>query len=206
MITNKGGVELFIITELDANYLMGDPDKYEYESGNEDPYLVAFDSNGMEVEVSDLFDAEIISWEYPEPIKNSFKFIGFSVMHGGSMGAMLLVAVLTIIACIIFVKKNNDIRYKVFDKLSIAVNFMIVFVAIPFMTFMIWLFPLAMNSESLLYQIYLCIPAMTAFTIAASVVLRRKGFTKSGFFIQFVGPVLFFVPAILEAVIINLFG
>ena len=205
-VAKKDGVELSIVTALDAAYLMGDPDKYEYESGNEDPYLEAIDSEGYGVEVSDVFDAEIISWEYPEPVENSFKFVGFSILYAVSMFAMLLAGVLTIIACIIFVKRNNDVSYKVLDKLSIAVNFIIGFAVIPFITLIIWLFPLTMDAEALIYQIYLCIPAMTNFTIAASIALRRKGFTKSGLLVQLACPVLFFVQIFVGSLIYNLFS
>jgi hypothetical protein len=62
-----------------------------------------------------------------------------------------------------------------------------------------------MDSGSLTYQIYLCIPALTAFTVAASVALRRKGFTKTGLLVQFVFPVLFFAEMFVEALIYNLF-
>ena len=105
----------------------------------------------------------------------------------------------------IFAKRDPDVRYKVLDKLSIVVNFLICFSVIPFLTTAIFLFPLVIDSGSLMYQIYLCIPALTAFTIAASVALRRKGFTKSGFFVQFVFPVLFFAEIVVESVIYNVF-
>ena len=48
-----------------------------------------------------------------------------------------------------------------------------------------------MGGEEVAYQMSMCVPALTAFTVAASVSLRRRGFTKSGFFLQFIGPVLF---------------
>ena len=205
-VAQKDGVELSIVADLDAAYLMGDPDKYEYVSGNEEPYLEAVDQEGYGVEVSDFFDAEIISWEYPEPIENSFEFVGFSRLYSVSMLVMLLVGVLTIIACVIFVKKNADVSYKPLDKLSVIANFVVGIVAISFITVVIFFFPLVMDSDSIIYQIYLCIPALTAFTIAASVTLRRKGFTKSGFFVQFVFPVLFFAEIIVESIIFNLFS
>ena len=63
-----------------------------------------------------------------------------------------------------------------------------------------------MGGEDIVTQILLCTPAITAFTVAASIALRRNGFTKTGFFIQFAGPVLFFVPAVLESIIVNFFG
>jgi hypothetical protein len=204
-VAQKDGVELSIVVDLDPAYLMGDPDKYEYVSGNEEPYLAAVDQEGYGVEVSDFFDAEIISWEYPEPIENSFEFAGFSRLYSVSMLVMLLVGVLTIIACVIFVKKNVDVSYKLLDNLSVIANFIIGIVTISFITVVVFLFPLVMDSGSLMYQIYLCIPALTAFTIAASVALRRKGFTKSGFFVQFVFPVLFFAEIVVESVIYNVF-
>ena len=202
-VAQKDGVELSLIVNLDADYLMGDPDKYEYVSGNEAPCLEAIDAEGYSVEISEAFDAEIISWEYPEPVENSFGFVGFSRLYAVSMLVMLLVGVLTIIACVIFVKKNADVSYKLLDKLSIIANFIIGIVAISFITIVIFFFPLVMDSGSLMYQIYLCIPALTAFSIAASVALRRKGFTKSGFFVQFVFPVLFFAEIVIESVIYN---
>ena len=204
-VAQKDGVELSIVADLDAAYLMGDPEKYEYVSGNEEPYLEAVDQEGYGVEVSDFFEAEIISWEYPEPIENSFEFVGFSRLYSVSMLVMLLVGILTIIACVIFVKKNDDVSYKQLDKLSIIANFIIGIAAIPFITVVIFFLPLVIESGSLMYQIYLCIPALTAFTIAASVALRRKGFTKSGFFVQFVFPVLFFAEIVVESVIYNVF-
>ncbi len=205
-IAQKDGVELSIVADLDAAYLMGDPDKYEYVSGNEEPYLEAVDQEGYGVEVSDFFDAEIISWEYPEPIENSFEFVGFSRLYAVSMLVMLLVGVLTIIACVIIVKKNADVIYKPLDELSVIANFIIGIVAISFITIVIFFLPLVMDSSSLMYQIYLCIPALMAFSIAASVALRRKGFTKSGFFVQFVFPVLFFAEIVVESVIYNVFS
>ena len=204
-VAHKDGVELSLIINLDAAYLMGDPDKYEYVSGNDDPCLEATDAEGYPIEVSEVFDAEIISWEYPEPIENSFKLVGISRLYAISMAAMLVIAILTIIACTIFVRKAKDIQYKSLDLLSIVANFIIGFMAIPFVTIVIFFLPLVMDSGSLMYQIYLCIPALTAFTIAASVALRRKGFTKSGFFVQFVFPVLFFAEIVVESVIDNVF-
>ena len=204
-IAQKGDVELALVIDLDAAYLMGDPDKYEYVSGNEDPYLEANDADGYSVEISETFDAEIISWEYPEPIENTFRFVGFSRLYVISMLVMLLIAFLTILACLIFLKKGPDVKYNVLDTISIIANFIIGCMAIPFITIVVFFMPLAMDMESLMYQIYLCVPALTAFTVAASVALRRKGFTKTGFFVQFVWPVLFFGEIIVGTMIYNLF-
>ena len=205
-VAYKDGVELSLIINLDADYLMGDPDRYEYVPGNEDPCFEATGADGYPIEISEVFDAEIISWEYPEPIENSFKFMGFSRLHTISMLAMLAIAILTIIACAIFVRKAKDVQYNALDILSIVANFLVGFMALPFITVVIFAMPLVMDSSSIMYQIYLCIPALIAFTIAASVSLRRKGFTKSGFFVQLVFPVLFFAEVVIESIIYNIFG
>ncbi len=204
-VAQKEDVELLMAVGLDAAYLMGDPDKYEYVHGNDDPYFEALDAEGYSVEVSEKFDAEIISWEYPEPIENTFRFSGFSRLYVISMLIMLLIAFLTVLACLIFVRKDSDVGYKVFDILSIIANFVITFMVIPFITIVIVFFPLVMEAESLLYQIYLCVPALTVFTLAASIALRRKGFAKSGFFVQLVCPVLFFAAVFVESLIHKLF-
>ena len=204
-VAQKEDVELMMAVGLDAAYLMGDPDKYEYVHGNDDPYFEAIDAKGYSVEVSEEFDAEIISWEYPEPIENSFRFSGFSRLYSISMLVMLAIACLTILACLIFVRKDPAVSYKALDIISIIANFLITFMAIPFLTIVILLFPLTMDAESLLYQIFLCIPALTAFTIAASIALRRKGFAKSGFFVQLVCPALFFATIFVESLIHSLF-
>jgi hypothetical protein len=63
-----------------------------------------------------------------------------------------------------------------------------------------------MSTDDILYQIFLCIPALTAFAVASSIALRRSGFTRTGFLVQFVGLVIFFVPLVIESIIVNFFG
>ena len=203
-IAQKDGAELYIVTVFNECYLMGDTKDVDYEPFLEEPYLEAVDKEGYPYDEGNMpseFTAEIISWEYPEPIENTFVFRGFSLLHTGSMLVMLLAGLLTIIACVIFVKRDKTVPGKVLDKFSVVLNFVICFVAIPFITIATALLQITMSGDALLYQIFLCVPALTAFTVAASVALRRNGFTKTGFFIQFAGPVLFFVPIILESVI-----
>ena len=204
-VAQKEDVELMMAVGLDAAYLMGDSDKYEYAHGNDDPYFEAIDAEGYSVEVSEKFDAEIIDWEYPEPIENSFRFSGFSRLYVISMLVTILIAFLAVLACLIFVRKDPNVSYEALDIISIIANFVITFMAIPFITIVIFFFPLVMDTDSLLYQIYLCVPALTTFTIAASIALRRKGFAKSGFFVQLVCPVLFFATIFVESLIHNLF-
>ena len=208
-IAEKDGAELYIVTLFNDCYLMGDTKDMDYEPFLEDPYLEATDKEGYPYEETNMpseFDAEIISWEYPEPIENTFVFSGFSILHAGSMLAMLVAGLLTVVACMIFVKRDKTVPYKALDKLSILVNFAACFLAIPFFAICIAFMLATMGGEDIVTQILLCTPAITAFTVAASIALRRNGFTKTGFFIQFAGPVLFFVPAVLESIIVNFFG
>ena len=198
-IAEKDGLKLQVVFIFSQDYLMGDGDRDTIT----EPYLAAYDTMGVEytdMETLEAFEAELLSWEEPQPIENTFVFSGFSHLYTGSMLAMLAVGLLVIVACMIFVKRDKTVPYKLLDKVSIALNCIICFAALPFISFTTTLLQITMRSDDLLYQIYLCIPALTAFTVAASIALRRKGFTKSGFFIQFIGPVLFFLPVLFDFV------
>ena len=151
------------------------------------------DEEGMEYEDAETlsnFDAQLISWEQPEPVANSFKFAGFSHLHDSSMFAMLIVGILVVIACMVIVKRDKTIPYNALDKLSIVLNFIVVFVIIPFVTAVIWLTQITVSGNELSYQLLLCVPVFTAYTVAASISLRRKGFTKAGLFVQLVIPAM----------------
>jgi hypothetical protein len=201
LLAEKNGVELHVEIMLDENYLMGDSNIYIADPGNDDPYLIAYDAEDMVVEVSEVFDAEIIGWDFPEPIENSFKFAGFSILHAVSMLVMISIAVLTIIACGIFVKKDVTVKYNWIDKLSTVFNYIIGFVVIPLFVVFIWAMQIVESEETFSYQAYLCLPALMTFTIAASVALRRKGFKKIGMLVQLVCPVLAFAHLILGSFI-----
>ena len=196
-IAEKDDLELCIVTIFSNAYLMGEPEAgFPY-----DPYLAVMDPDGMEYteeEYLSLFDAELISWQMTEPVVNSFQFAGFSYLHEDSMIAMLIVGVLVLFSSMIFVKRDKTIPYKALDKVSIFFNILIAVAFIPFVALTAWLSQIFMAGSEWTYQLELCIPAITAFSVAASLSLRRKGFRKPGFFIQFVGPVLFALLLILE--------
>lgn len=197
-IAEQDGLELCIITIHSNKYLMGDTKGEPEATFITDPYLAVIDQEGYEYDDAEMlgkFDAELISWEHPEPIENSFVFAGFSGLHDISMIAMLLVGILVIIACLVLVKRDKAVPYKALDKIGVIFNYVIVFAAIPFLTFAALISQIVVSGSELSYQILLCAPAVAAFSIAASLSLRRKGFTKAGFFIQFVGLALF--PAFL---------
>ena len=199
-IAQKDGLELCIVIIFSDRYFMDDADELSFHY---DPYLAVMDKEGMEYDDEQTvgkFDAELIGWEYPEPVGNDFKFVGFSKLNDTSMMAMLLVGIFVIVACMIFARREKTVSYKVLDKISIVLNFIIGIAAIPFITLVVWLMQIYVSEDALIYQIDLCVPAITALSIAASVSLRRKGFTKIGFFVQLIGPVLFVLLGILEPI------
>lgn len=203
IIAQQDDLDLHIIFIFTPDFLMGDGDQVDaYEESVNQPYLAVFDKEGYEYlddEHLSKFDAELISWETPQPIENTFAFKGFSRLHDDSMVAMLVVGILVIIACMIAVKKDADVSYKLLDKISIVLNFLVTIMAIPFIALSAWLMQIYVSGDELVYQLFLCAPAIGAFTIAASIALRRKGFTKAGFFIQFVSPALFALLLVLES-------
>ena len=200
-IDEKDGLELRIVTIFIPAYLMGDGDEFH----SNEIYLAAYDDMGVEYTDSETlgkFDAEIISYELPECIENSFVFSGFSSLHALSMVVMYGVGILVLVACMIFVKRDEDVKYNVLDKISIAFNFLIGIFVIPFIILVVWLSQIFMSSDSFIYQLNLCVPVIGMFAIAASLCLRRKGFAKSGFFVQFACPALFALSLILESILL----
>ena len=208
-IAQKDNLELCVVFIFADDYLMGDGDRGDaYSDVIPEPYLAVYDKEGYEYhdpQMLDQFDAQLLSWETPQPIENTFVFNGFSLLHDISMAVMLAVGLLTIIAMMVVVKRDKTVPYKVLDQISVVLNYLVCFLGIPFFTLSALLLQLTMSGEEFIYQVYLCIPALTAFTVAASIALRREGFAKTGLFIQLTGPVLFFVPVALEPIFYNIF-
>ena len=198
-IAVKDGMELGLVVIFSDAYLMGDEDG----SHHFDPYLVVTDRDNIvfdDPEMLAKFDAQIIGWEYPQSLENTFVFSGFSEIHSESMFAMLLVGILVLGACLLFVRKDQAVDYKTLDRISVVLNFLVGLLALPIITLCVWFVQAFKIGADWVYQANLVLPAITVFSIAASVSLRRKGFTKTGFFIQFTGPLLFVVLIILETV------
>lgn len=200
-IAKKDGCVLEIITLFDDNYLMGD-NQEEYDLV--DPCLEATDAEGYQYGEEELpaeFDAEIISWEYPEPIENTFVFAGFSGLYVTNTGVMILIGILTLILCMIFVRKGDGVEYRALDKIGIALNFVTMLFVLPIIYIASVFVQAYPTGPDWLYQAYLCIPQIIPFSIAASLSLRRNGFRKIGFFIQFLAPALEVIITVLEYVL-----
>ena len=117
------------------------------------------------------------------------------------MGAMLLVGLLTLIVCVIFVKKGEGVVYSALDIIGIVLNFLSAIVALPFISFVVSLVQAYKTGPDWIYQVYLCMPPIMALSLAASVSLRRKGFRLSGFLIQFLDIAIFVILAIFEYIL-----
>ena len=199
-IAEKDGFEFYIVSLFDDGYLMGDPQDEPYD-GLQPPFIEAIDKEGNQYSETDLpnvLEAKIISWEYPNPIKNTFRFDGFSGFYVVSFGAMMLAGLLTLILCMIFVRKGEGVVYSALDIIGIVLNFATMFMALPILSIAVCFIQAYKIGPDWIYQLYFCIPPIILFSIAASVSLRRKGFKFGGFFSQFIGGVLLVIISILE--------
>jgi hypothetical protein len=202
-IAEKDGYKLYIVALLNDCYLMGDKKNESYDSYIEVPTLEAEDQDGIqygEADLPDVFDAEIVSFEYPQPIENTFSFVGFSGLYATSTGVMTLVGILTLILCMIFVKKGDSVEYRALDEIGMVLNFLAVLLALPFIYIASVFVQAFQMGPDWIYQAYLCVPPIIPFSVAASLTLRRNGFRISGFFIQFLAPVIEVAHVILEYV------
>ena len=191
-IAELDGATISVNLNLEPGYLMGDP---QFTGSGCQPTAVYQSFDGMnETEITDPTELEklgfrLISWEYPEPIGNSFAFGGISL----SSEAVILtsaIAVIALLACMVLVKKDKEIAYRKMDKVSIVLNFLIAIAAFPFI-FTVSALSEILADTSIWQQFLYFTPALTLLGIGASVTLRRLGYKCISFWIQFAGPVVF---------------
>ena len=177
---------------MEPGYLMGDPSYSasvhepgtQFNSCAEEEYVTITDPAQLE-----QMGFVIVSWEYPDPIENTFSFGGISL----SSEAVMYTAAITVIAllaCIIFIRRERALEYEALDKVSVVLNFLIAIFAFPFILISSALSEIVADTSALQQLLYLA-PAMTALGIAASVTLRRMRYRQIGFWIQFAGPAVF---------------
>lgn len=177
---------------LVPGYLMGDP-KYADSVCRPSGACHSFDGTD-DVTVTDpdqlaRLGLSVVSWEYPEPIENSFSFGGISLSSEATLITAAM-AVAALLACVILIKKDREITGGKMNKLSVVLNFLIILVAFPFI-FMVSALSEIVADTSLWQQVLYLTPALTVLGVAASVALRRCGYGKHSLLIQFTGPVLF---------------
>lgn len=201
-IAEKDGKELVLFLEFHADYLMGDPnyDNY-YEDYSYEPRLLVYDKEGYEYDDEESlsqFNTKIISWDFPEPIENSFKFSHIGRVSSNSVLPMLVVTYIILVICVVFISKDKERIIKPIDKASTVLKFIISLACAPLMASVALLTQIYTSGNELIYQIFYCIPAFTVFCVAISVCLCRKGYSKAGFLVQFAGPVVFVISLLIE--------
>ena len=207
-IKQEAAGRIEINTNIFADYMMGDAEDHDYFTYDPfEPQLLYYDA--MEQEYSDAetlleHGAKLISWEYPEPIENSFVFSHFSISNCEVVLPALLIALVAMIVTIIFVKKDADYVKKPLDVIATVFNYIVGIMTVPFFTIIAFLGDALGDNESFFSQVTYYVGAITILSIAASIALRRKGYKVIGFIIQFAGPVLFFVVYMISSIIWNI--
>ena len=192
-----------------AGYFMGDPlykDYYtQYGLEGVEPYIEYYDyKNDIYLddenrdEILTSIDFKIVDYTYPEPIDNSFSFSGISY-EADNIIIFITILLVFFLLCLIFVRKDKEYQYSGLDKIGIVLNFLVGIFAVPFISVSCMLFGIVESDVELINQITYNIPPLVILCLALSVVFRRKGFSKPGFFIQFAGIVPFILVLVLDA-------
>ena len=199
---------LAVQPHMEAGYFMGDPlyrDHYQiYGLEGPKPYAeyydyendIAFADYNQDEELASI-GFRFVDFSFGEPIENSFSFSGIEYEADNIIFFVALTAIFLLL-CIIFVRKDKEYKYSYLDKSCMVVNFIVGIVAVPFIYIICTLFGLVGSGYEWIDQIIYNIPPMAILCLALSVIFRRKGFPKTGFFVQFGGIVLFVLFLIVE--------
>ena len=197
VIWENGSEYIYLLTGMDARYYMGDPTYRETELYEGRTFHAPQGYYRNDETDEESFSEEelakrgfkIISYDYPEPVQNSFRFAGVD-FHGGTVVSLVVISAVIILCLLILVRKDKEYRYSAIDITSMACNGLICACGLPFMIAMAVLWGIDGTSESGKLFIYAA-PIVTVWGIGASILLRRKGIKMGGFFIQFLGPIVF---------------
>lgn len=193
-----------LFTRLYPDYLMGDPEYDYFDDGSVYEPLLAYSNwaTGETVEGLELpeHNAKIISWEYPQPIENAFEFSHIAHMSGEDTLPMLGIAALALVLVMIFVKKEKDPVRKHLDNASIGLNIVIAVVVLPFASIYGIFIDINGSEAAIFHQMGYLVPAVIVLGLAASISLRRKGYSKGSFIAQFAGPAFFALHLLLSEI------
>lgn len=190
-------------THFYADYLMGDSQYDYFDDEAFEPEIYYFDSQETEYHDEETLAAQgvkLISFEYPTPIENALVFSHVSYFSGAVVLPTLLIALLALIATIIFVRKEKELKYKAVDAISIVLNFIIGSVYLAFVTILALLIDIEGGGPEFYYQVLYFIPSFSLLCIAASVALRRKGYGVKSLIAELIGPAVFVVYLIICSV------
>ena len=188
----NGRIELW--THFYTEYLMGDSEYDYFDDEPFEPRIYYYDSEETEYHDEETLAAQgvkLISFKYPTPIENSFVFSHISYFSGAVVLPTLLISLLALVAIIIFVRKEKELKYKAVDIISIVLNFVIGFTLIPFVTILGVFIDIEGGGPELYCQVTYFIPMFSVLCIAASVALRRKGYGVKSLIAELIGPAVF---------------
>ena len=200
-IGEDNGYAFSINLNLEPGFLMGDPayagtqciptGAIHTQDGEND--IVITDPEEME-----KLGFSVISWEYPQPIENTFSFGGFSLSSEATIYTTVI-ALVSLLMCMILVRKEPDLMYSLTDKFSAVLNFLMAIVVFPFV-FMLSVLSEIVADVTVAQQFLYLAPAITVMGIAASVVLRRSGKGKFSLPVQFLGPAVVALVLLAESI------
>ena len=195
----NGRIELW--TQFYADYLMGDPEYDYFDEETFERRIYYYDEHETEFRDEETLaehGVKLISFEYPEPIKNSLRFSHIVMPEDGVTLPSIIIAFLAMIATLIFVKKDTDYLRKPINIITIVFNFIIGFIVFPFFTTFAGLLNALGDVGDVMNLIIYLLPALTILCITASISLRRKLYGKSALAVQFISPAVFVIIIIIS--------
>lgn len=181
-------------TNFYPDYLMGDPEYDYFDEEAFEPQIYYYDAEGQEYSDEETLLAQgikLIGFEYPTPIENSLVFSHISYLSSAVVLPTLIIALLALVAIIIFVKKDKELKYKAIDIVSLVLNFVIGFALIPYISIAAMLIDINGGGPDFYYQVFYFFPLIFVLCIAASIALRRKGYGVKALVTELIGPVVF---------------
>ena len=185
---------IMLHTNFYADYMMGDA-QYNYLVGDVfQPVIEYGDREGNQYsDEKTLMEhgVKLIDWEYPEPVENTFVFSHISYMNGEVVIPFVLIAMAALLLILLFVKKEKELAKTQLDKISLILNIAIGVIVVPLTAICGMFMDITGSNPEPAYQIMYLVAPITLLGLAASIALRRKGYSKSSFFAQWAGPVVF---------------
>ena len=202
---------LSVHENMQAGYFMGDPLYQDYYTAmgleGVEPAVAYYDykndislENGNKEEILESIGFRIVDFTYAEPVENSFSFSGIRY-EADNVIIFVAISLVFFLLCLIFIRKDKEYHYAKLDKFGVVLNFLVGLIAVPFITIVCMLYGIVENHIELINQIIFNIPSITILCLALSVVFRRKGYSKTGFFIQFGGILPFVLIFVLDALL-----
>jgi FtsH-binding integral membrane protein len=112
-------------------------------------------------------------------------------MGGHVVIPLLAVALAALLVILIFQRRDKDLPKSSLGIVGVIFNFLIALTVLPFATIYAIFSDINGSSAEFLHQLGYVIPAIIVLALAASVSLRRRGYQKSSFAVQFIGPAVF---------------